>query len=472
MADNRNKDTLEVVSGAPLTKPAVAPKEREVQEQPKLAVCLEMIAEENNLLAAFNEVKKNDGAPGIDRQSIEEVANKLKRIIAKLHQELLDGTYKPGDVKRVWIPKSAGGKRGLGIPNVIDRIAQQAVNRILMPLYDPSFHPSSHGFRPGRSCHTAIAEAKSYVEDGRNIVVDIDLEKFFDTVNHERLMSTLRRRISDKRILRLIHQMLKTRTVMPDGVKVANEEGVPQGGPLSPLLSNIVLSELDEELSRRGHQFVRYADDCNIYVRSEKAGKRVMESITRFIEKRLRLKVNQAKSAVAKPQERHFLGFTLNRDDETGEVEVKLSERTKKRIAEKIAELTPRNWGQSLKDCIKRLNSYLQGWFGFFRICTKSETKLLGNYDAHIRRRLRAIKLKQWKRKRTIVKALITLGVNTRLAWKTIYQGKRSLWKLSHTPAVDRGLRNAYFAELGLKSLLNMWQSYQDQGASRNSVNG
>jgi group II intron reverse transcriptase/maturase len=465
MADNlRNQDTLEAVSGGLLTVPVVAPKRREVQEPPKLAVSLEMIAAWSNLQAAFEEVKKNDGAPGPDRQSVKEVASALKLIIPKLSQELLEEKYLPGDIRRVWIPKSGGGKRGLGIPNVIDRVVQQAVSRILAPQYDPSFHTSSHGFRPGRSCHTAIEEAKSYIEEGRQFVVDIDLEKFFDTVNHERLMSTLRRRITDKRILRLIHRMLKTRTVMPDGVKVANDEGVPQGGPLSPLLSNIVLNELDEELNRRGHKFVRYADDCNIYVSSERAGRRVMESITRFIEKKLRLKVNQEKSTVAKPEVRHFLGFTLKRDDETGGVAVMLSERTKKRIAAKIKALTPRNWGRSLRDCIRQINQYLQGWFGFFRICTESELRQLGGYDAHIRRRLRAIKLKQWKRRRTAVKALIKLGVKAKLAWTTLYKGKRSLWQLSHSPAVDRGLRNTHFVELGLKSLRGLWETYHNRG--------
>ncbi len=464
MTDNLAiKNTLRAVQSELFTEREVESKKREVREDPELAVCLEVIAMESNLQLAFEEVKKNKGAPGIDGQSVYEVAQHLHRIIPQLHQQLLAGTYQPGDIRRVWIPKSAGGKRGLGIPNVVDRLVQQAVYRVMLPWYDETFHPSSHGFRPGRSCHTAIEEAQGYVEEGRNVVIDIDLEKFFDTVNHERLMSKLRQGISDKRVLRLIHRMLKTHTVMPNGVKVANEEGVPQGSPLSPLLSNIVLTELDEELTRRGLKFVRYADDCNIYVRSERAGKRVMEGITRFIEKKLRLKVNREKSAVAKPEERHFLGFSLRRNDETGEVEIKLSQRTKKRIAEKITQLTPRNWGQSIDDCIMKINSYLEGWTGYFRICTESEKRQLEFYDAHIRRRIRAIKLKQWKWKRTIVKALIALGVSAKLAWRRIYHGKQSLWKLSHIPAVERALSNAYIAALGLKSLARLWQSYHDQ---------
>jgi group II intron reverse transcriptase/maturase len=343
---------------------------------------------------------------------------------------------------------------------------QQGVYRVMLPEYDSTFHASSHGFRPGKSCHTAIEEAAHYLEAGYQHVVDIDLEKFFDTVNHQRLISRLRQRISDKRVLYLIHLMLKTNTVMPNGIKVANEEGVPQGGPLSPLLSNIVLDELDRELSFRGHKFVRYADDCNIYVKSERAGMRVMESIGRFIECKLHLKVNREKSAVAKPEERHFLGFTLKVDAITEEVEIALSERTKKRIDEKIKDMTPRNWGQSFEDCISKLNRYLIGWMGFFRICTKSEAAQFSRYDSHIRRRLRAIKLKQWKRKSTIAKALIALGMNPKTVWNRIYEGKKSLWNLSHDYVVDKGLNNARFAKFGLKSLRKMWDEYKQQTAS------
>ena len=467
MADNfNNKDSVDWECDESTPYLCDSQESQDIQETPKFAVCIEIIASESNLRAAFEEVKKNKGAPGIDKQSVYDVESKLKQIIPTLHRELLEGTYRPGDIRRVWIPKSTGGQRGLGIPNVIDRIVQQGVYRVMLPAYDSTFHASSHGFRPGKSCHTAIEEAARYLDEGSQYVVDIDLEKFFDTVNHQRLMSRLSQRISDKRVLYLIHLMLKTNTVMPDGVKVANEEGVPQGGPLSPLLSNIVLDELDIELSSRGHKFVRYADDCNIYVRSERAGKRVMESIGRFIEGKLRLKVNREKSAVAKPEERHFLGFTLKINALTEEVEITLSERTKKRTGDKIKELTPRNWGHKFEDCILKLNHYLIGWMGFFRICTKSEAYRFTRYDAHIRRRLRAIKLKQWKRKRTIARALISLGINAKTVWNRIYQGKKSLWNLSHDTVVDRGLSNARFAKLGLKSLRNTWDNYQLQTAS------
>ncbi len=439
---------------------ALESKIEEVPARPKLAVSLEVIAEESNLRAAFEEVRKNKGAPGVDRQSVKEVQIKLNRILPELRTQLLEEKYRPGEIRRVWIPKGNGGKRGLGIPNVIDRIVQEAVNRKLQEEYDQEFCESSHGFRPGKSSHTAIAEAKGYIEEGYGWVVDMDLEKFFDKVNHDRLMSRLKQRIEDKKLLRLINSMLKAKIVLSDGVKVANEEGVPQGGPLSPLLSNIVLDELDKELKCRGHMFVRYADDCNIYVKSERAGKRVLESISRFVEKKLKLKVNQEKSAVAKPENRHFLGFSLGKNKRTGKVDIKLSPRTRKRIASKIVEMTPRNWGQSLNDCIKKLNTYLEGWMGYFRVCTASEKRQLKRYDSHIRRRLRAIKLKQWKRKRNIARALVTLGVRRKLAWGQIYHGKQSLWKLSHVKAVEVGLKNEFFENLGLKSLEVLWDNH------------
>jgi group II intron reverse transcriptase/maturase len=409
---------------------------------------------------AFQSVASNKGAAGPDQQSIGEVREHLDEILVRLTQELLEGTYRPGKIRRKWIPKgSGGGQRGLGIPNVVDRIVAEAVRLVLEPLYEPTFHEGSHGFRPGRSCQTAIAQAKSIVEEGYEWVVDLDLEKFFDRVNHQRLMARLSQRVKDKRILVLIGRMLKAKVVMPDGVVVSTDEGVPQGGPLSPLLSNVVLDELDRELARRGYRFVRYADDCNIYVRSERAGKRAMESVRRFIEKRLRLKVNDQKSAAAHPEERHFLGFRLRREPLDGEVEVLLSKRSKERIDTRIRELTPRNWGNSLRECIRQTNGYLNGWIGFFGICTPGEEKMLQGLDAHIRRRLRAIQLKHWKTKRTIAIQLIRLGVSRKTAWKGVYGGCKSLWALSHSPAVDRGLCNAYFAKRGLVSIWEKWKS-------------
>jgi group II intron reverse transcriptase/maturase len=341
---------------------------------------------------------------------------------------------------------------------VIDRVVQQAIRLVLEPLYEPTFHEASHGFRPGRSCQTAIALAQKYLDKGYEWVVDIDLADFFNRVNHQRLMARLAERVDNHALLLLIGKMLKAKVVMPNGVVVSTDEGVPQGGPLSPLLSNIVLNELDKELSQRGHLFVRYADDCNIYVKSERAGKRVMASITAFIEKRLRLQVNAGKSAVARPEERHFLGFRLKREPMEGNVEVLLSTRTKERIDSKIRELTPRNWGQSLNRCIGEINEYLVGWMGFFAICTAGVERTLNGLDAHIRRRLRAIQLAHWKTKRTIVRKLLQLGVKFHIARRHTYEGRHSRWAMSRSPAVHQGLRNAYFAERGLVSLAERWE--------------
>lgn len=406
---------------------------------------------------AFRKVERNRGAPGPDGVAIDVMREHLAEWLPVLRTALLRGTYVPGEIRRVWIPKAGGGERGLGIPNVIDRVVQESVRQVLEPLYEPTFHESSHGFRPGRSCHTAIAAAVKHVDAGHEWVVDLDLEKFFDRVHHQRLMSKLAERVEDKAVLVLIGRMLKAKVVLPDGVVVSSEEGVPQGGPLSPLLSNIVLDELDQELDRRGHRFVRYADDCNVYVRSERAGERVMASIKQFIERRLRLKVNEQKSAVARPEERHFVGFRLRREPLDGEVVVMLSKRSKERVGDKIRELVPRNFGNSLDACIRRLNAYLVGWIGFFGICT-AEPSAFQNLDAHIRRRLRALQLRHWKTKRTIARKLVALGIRRKTAWDSVYAGRRSTWALSHTSTVDRALRNSYWDARGLFSVAHRWR--------------
>ena len=449
--------------GRPTSAPRATPKPKS-KEKTVASATMEEVA--GRLREAFQKVASNKGAEGPDGKSIEEVRAHLDELEPQLRRDLLAGSYRPGEIRRVWIPKAGGGERGLGIPNVVDRMVQEAVRAVLEPLYEPTFHEGSHGFRPGRSCHTAIAQARQYVDDGDEWVVDIDLEKFFDKVNHQRLMARLAERVTDRRLLELIGRMLKACVVMPDGVRVSTEEGVPQGGPLSPLLSNIVLDELDRELAERGHRFVRYADDCNIYVRSERAGKRVMASLVGFIERRLRLKVNAAKSAVARPSERHFVGFRFEREPETETLEVLPSKRSEERIRERIRELTPRTWGQSLRDCIQQLNAYLQGWFGFFAICTAGVLRLLHGLDAHIRRRLRALQLAHWKTKRTQVRRLIKLGVKPKTAWRNVYDGRKSSWALSHAPAVDRGLRNAYFAERGLVPLVQRWWAEQERIAA------
>ncbi len=459
-ADSPQGDVAEADRGQPRPATSAVPKSEATTGTVLPALTIQEVALYENLETAFQRVAENKGAPGPDRLSIDEVRKHLHAILPALRLALLNGSYQPGHIRRVWIPKPGGGQRGLGIPDVIDRIVGQAVLQIMSPHYEPTFHASSHGFRPGRSCHTAIAEARQHLDEGYEWVVDLDLEKFFDRVHQERLLARLAQRVKDPALLSLIRRMLKAKVVMPDGVVVSTEEGTPQGGPLSPLLSNIVLDELDWELTRRGHRFVRYADDANIYVRSERAGHRVMASVSRYIERRLRLTVNLEKSAVARPKERHFLGFSLWRRPEDGTIAVRLSTRSRRRIDDTIRAKTPRTWGRSLRDCIRGLNAYLTGWYHFFKICTVEGARDFKYLDAHIRRRLRAIVLRHWKRRRTIVRNLIRLGVSRAVAGQ-VYRGRQSWWALSISKPVHMGLQNAWFAARSLMSLWQRWDAEQ-----------
>jgi RNA-directed DNA polymerase len=416
---------------------------------------MESVASARNLAQALLNVLRNKGAPGVDGRSVEQVVEQAPALLPELQKSLLDGTYRPGDIRRVWIPKPGGGERGLGIPNVVDRWVQQAVLQVLEPIFEPRFHHSSHGFRANRGAHTAIAEAKQYLGEGYRVVIDLDLSKFFDRVHHQRLLNRLGEQVRDERILNLVRRMLKAKVVMPDGTKVSTEEGTPQGGPLSPLLSNIVLDEWDWELERRGLRFVRYADDCNIFVRSQRAGQRVMASTRRFLEKRLRLQINEAKSSVTEPDGVHFLGFRFGTNCGPN-VEVLLSAKTKAKLTARILELTPRSWGNSLQACMEGLNEYFQGWIAYFRICTDAGADEIRRYDAHVRRRLRAIVICQRKRCRFLYRHLVKRGASPAQAAGVAYSG-RGVWHRSNRPGMTKAYPNAWFhGQLG--SLYDRWR--------------
>jgi group II intron reverse transcriptase/maturase len=417
---------------------------------------LERIASRTNLAQALLNVARNKGAAGTDGTSVTAVLQNVRALLDKLRHALLAASYRPGDIRRVWIAKPGGGQRGLGIPNVIDRWVQEAIRQVLTPLFEPHFHASSHGFRPTRGAHTAVAQAQALIEQGYTTLVDLDLSKFFDRVNHQRLLNRMAQRVSDGRVLQLIHRMLKAKVVLPNGTVIKVHEGTPQGGPLSPLLSNIVLDELDWELDRRGLRFVRYADDVTIFVRSERAGDRVMASVRRFIEKRLRLKVNDDKSSVTGPDQVHLLGFRFRQNPE-GQWQVLLSQRSDQRIRTRIRELTPRNWGGSLGSCIDRLNRYLRGWEGYFgRLCTQSGVYCFKAYDSHIRRRLRAIIVRQKRRPRYLFRHLLRRGVRRKYAVDTAFSQRRA-WSQSISTGMHRAYPNAWF-EQRVFTLWNEWQ--------------
>jgi len=417
----------------------------ELTPPPVAARLLEQVAATENLKQALHKVYRNKGAPGVDRVTVEEVWRNRSSLLPKLRDALLEETYVPGDIRRVWIPKSNGEQRGLGIPNVIDRWASQAVLQVLEPLYDPTFHESSHGFRPRRGAQTALAQAAEYLKQGYRWVVDLDLEKFFDQVCHQRLLDRLGQRIGDRRLLRMIRLLLKAKVVLPDGTRVVTTMGTPQGGPLSPLLSNIVLDELDQEFERRGLRFVRYADDGRVFVKSPRAGKRIMASITRFIESRLRLKVNQEKSAVDLAQKRHFLGFHIG-TSRSGELKVTLSARSFDRIKARIREFTPRNWGRSLAACMEAIAAYIRGWIGYFRLCTKRVVRTLRYLDSHIRRRLRAVIICQKKTARHLFRHLHEHGASRRTAASTAF-GCHGTWQKSRSSGVHQAYPNSWFNE-------------------------
>jgi RNA-directed DNA polymerase len=409
---------------------------------------MEEVCERENLKEALRQVKANKGSAGVDGMTVGQLSDYLKQHWPTIREQLLNGTYEPQPVRRVEIPKpDGGGVRKLGIPSVLDRFLQQAVMQVLQRQWDRTFSDHSYGFRPGRSAHQAVAQAQQYIAAGYGWCVDFDLEKFFDRVNHDKLMSQVAKRVEDKRLLKLIRAFLNA-GVMENGLVSPSVEGTPQGGPLSPLLSNLVLDELDRELERRGHRFVRYADDCNIYVRSERAGQRVMESVTRFITQKLKLKVNEAKSAVARPQERKFLGFSFTAGPE---VKRTIAPKALDRFKQRIREITRRAKGVSIETTIEELAPYMLGWRSYFGFC---ETPVVLQYLTRwVRLRLRAALWRQWKTPRRRRAVLLELGVHPRLASNTAGSG-RGPWYLAKAKALSVGLSNAYFKSLGLPTLI------------------
>lgn len=409
---------------------------------------MEKIVERSNLRKALERVEYNKGAEGIDGMQTSELRQFLKANWENIKQELLDGIYKPAPVCRVEIPKPDGGVRLLGIPTVLDRFIQQAIQQVLSPIIDQKFSQFSYGFRPGKSARQAVRQAQSYIRSGKRIVVDIDLEKFFDRVNHDLLMSKLAKQIKDKRVHKIIRKYLQA-GVMLNGCCVATEEGTPQGGPISPLLANIMLNDLDKELTKRGHAFVRYADDCNIYVKSKRAGQRVYESVSTFIQKHLKLKVNTEKSAVDYPSQRKFLGFSFTSCEE---IKLRIAPKTKEKFKANIRKLTNRSKSISMKERLEKLNAYLLGWSGYFGIAETTNT--FHELDSWVRRRLRMCLLKQWKLCKTKLRNLRRPGMPDGWA-ESIAFSRKKYWRLALAPQTHKALGLAYWRKQGLISLVD-----------------
>ena len=413
---------------------------------------LEDVLERDNMLKAMYRVIRNKGSHGIDGMKTDELREHVKRTWTTVKSKLLEGKYNPSPVRRIEIPKPDGGIRLLGIPTVQDRMIQQAIAQVLSEIYEPTFSESSFGFRPNRGAKNAIKQSETYINQGYRWVVDMDLEKFFDKVNHDILMGKLEKKIKDRRLLKLIRKYLES-GVLVNGIKVSSEEGTPQGGPLSPLLANIMLDGIDKELEKRGHKFCRYADDCNIYVKSKKAGIRVMDSVTKLIENNLKLKVNKNKSAVDLVTNRKFLGFSFYY--RKGKFKIRIHDKSIKRFRDKIRDITNRNRGISIDERILRLNDSIRGWINYFGIAdAKRKLKIL---DSWIRRRLRACLWKQWKKTKTKYKNLIKLGISKSQAYQ-FANTRKGYWRISKSPILDIALNNGYFKSIGLMSLSNIYQ--------------
>jgi RNA-directed DNA polymerase len=424
---------------------------------------MEAVVERGNMKAAYKRVVGNKGSAGADGMTVNELSSCLHEHWERIKSELLEDRYLPQPVKAVEIPKPDGGTRQLGIPVVVDRLIGQALHQVLEPIFVPEFSEQSYGFIRGRNAHQAVQQAREYVTQGYRWIVDIDLEKFFDRVNHDILMSRIARKVKDKRVLRLIRRYLQA-GIMKEGLETARTKGTPQGSPLSPLLSNIVLDDLDKELQKRGHKFVRYADDCNIYVKSERAGERVMESITEFLERRLKLKVNRSKSAVGRPWERKFLGYSMTREDAP---RLKVSPRSVGRLKDNLREVFRKGRGRNICRVIEEISVVLVGWQSYFKLAEVKKT--FEELDKWIRRRLRCIKWRQWKRPYTRAKNLMKCGLDGKRAWISARNGRGAWWNAGARHMND-AFRKIDFEKMGLVSLLDRFMSFRNQ--SRTAVYG